>query len=341
MKLALDESTALNELAHRCHWVSPDTTVTSLSCAGEGNMNVVLRGQLSSGGSLIFKQSLPFVARYPQIAAPIERLQSEALFYETIQPIPELAQSTPHIHGFDAASNILCMSDLGPAADYLFVYQHQTDFAVLRPTLATLLQWLSRLHAVPISATDETRLSNQKMRQLNHEHIFDLPWRPDNGLEYSHKVADSAKTLQHDEGLRAVVSRLGDIYLGRCETDSGRRLLHGDFYPGSWVRDTDDRVVIIDPEFCFCGAAEFDVGVFCGHLTFAGFLQSDIQDLLASYSPPPGFSATLTRQFAAAEVIRRILGVAQLPLSVDDDQLVEWLTWAAAMLQTGSPVAAD
>lgn len=336
MKLAPDEQTALNELAHRCHWISPDTTVTSLSCAGEGNMNVVLRGQLSSGSSLIFKQSLPFVARYPQIAAPIERLQSEALFYETIKSIPELAESTPHIHGFDATSHILCMSDLGPAADYLFVYQHQTDFPTLQPTLVTLLQWLSRLHAVPLCAADESRLSNLKMRQLNHEHIFDLPWRPDNGLEYSHEVAESAKLLQHDERLRAVISRLGDIYLGRSEADSGRRLLHGDFYPGSWVQNTDDRVVVIDPEFCFCGAAEFDVGVFCAHLTFAGFLQSDIQSLLASYSPPPGFSPALTRHFAAAEVIRRILGVARLPLNVDESQLVQWLTWAAATLRTDS-----
>ncbi|MCR9197382.1 MAG: phosphotransferase [Planctomycetaceae bacterium] len=333
MKLAPDEQTALNELAHRSRWITPDTTIMSLSSAGEGNMNIVLRGRLSNGGSLIFKQSLPFVARYPQIAAPVERLQSEALFYETIRSIPALVESTPHILGFDADSHILCMSDLGPAADYLFVYQQQTDFDTLRPTLVTLLQWLSRLHAVPVHAGNESRLSNEQMRQLNHEHIFDLPWRPENGLEYSEPVAETADALQQNESLRSAITRLGDIYLGRAEADSGRQLLHGDFYPGSWVRDSSDRVMVIDPEFCFCGAPEFDVGVFCAHLTFAGFEQTEISDLLASYGPPPGFSLGLTRQFAAAEVIRRILGVARLPLHVDERQLVEWLTWAAAIME--------
>jgi len=57
---------------------------------------------------------------------------------------------------------------------------------------------------------------------------------------------------------------LGDLYLS-----DGPTLLHGDFYPGSWLRTT-QGIRIIDPEFAFTGAAEFDVGVFAAHLAFTG-----------------------------------------------------------------------
>lgn len=305
-------------------------------------MNVVLRAQLSHGGSLIFKQSLPFVARYPQIAAPIERLQSEALFYDIIKADPMVAKFTPQILGFDAASNILCMSDLGSAADFLFVYQRQTVFDSLRPALVTLLQWLSRLHAIAISSDDQARLQNDGMRQLNREHIFALPWQPDNGLEYAERVAEVAGRLQQDDRLHSRIRQLGDIYLGHEDARSGQRLLHGDFYPGSWVQADHDLPLVIDPEFCFCGAAEFDVGVLWAHLTFAGFRQTDIQNVLvSSYRQPSGFSLPLARAFAAAEVIRRLLGVARLPLNADENQQVDWLTWAAATLRADLQHAAN
>ena len=48
--------------------------VTSVSIAGEGNMNVTLRVTLAAGDSkesIIVKQSRPFVAKYDSIPAPL------------------------------------------------------------------------------------------------------------------------------------------------------------------------------------------------------------------------------------------------------------------------------
>jgi 5-methylthioribose kinase len=54
--------------------------------------------------------------------------------------------------------------------------------------------------------------------------------------------------------------------------------------------------------------------------------------LLQSYVPPPGFSVPLALSFAGIEIIRRLLGVAQLPLRADDDQQVAWLQRGAELL---------
>ena len=47
----------------------------------------------------------------------------------------------------------------------------------------------------------------------------------------------------------------GERYLAE-----GSTLLHGDYYPGSWMT-VDDAVFVIDPEFSFKGFPEFDLGV--------------------------------------------------------------------------------
>ena len=41
---------------------------------------------------------------------------------------------------------------------------------------------------------------------------------------------------------------------------NGDTLLHGDYYPGSWMR-VRERLYIIDPEFSFAGPKEFDLGI--------------------------------------------------------------------------------
>ena len=76
-------------------------------------------------------------------------------------------------------------------------------------------------------------------------------------------------------------------------------------------------VVIIDPEFAFIGPPEFDIGVLIAHFTFAGVAQMQLMMALANYNAPAGFSIPLAWAFAGAEVVRRLLGVAQLPLAAD------------------------
>jgi 5-methylthioribose kinase len=57
--------------------------ILSVEKPGEGNMNVVLRIRTNKR-SFIVKQSRPFVQKYPDIAAPIERIDVEYQFYKAV-----------------------------------------------------------------------------------------------------------------------------------------------------------------------------------------------------------------------------------------------------------------
>ena len=72
---------------------------------------------------------------------------------------------------------------------------------------------------------------------------------------------------------------------------------------------------VIDPEFCFCGDAEFDLGVFAAHLLLAGEPAERAERVLQLYQPPAGakISPELACQYAGVEIMRRLIGVAQIP----------------------------
>ena len=82
-------------------------------------------------------------------------------------------------------------------------------------------------------------------------------------------------------------------------------LLHGDYFPGSWLRSA-AGLRIIDPEFCFFGPPEFDAGVMLAHMLLAG------QARRVAF---PGLDRALVDRFAGIEIMRRLIGVAQLPLA--------------------------
>ena len=65
----------------RISLLAPDETIERSERAGDGNMNLVLR-VVTNRRSLIVKQSRPWVEKYPQIAAPAERIAAEIRFYQ-------------------------------------------------------------------------------------------------------------------------------------------------------------------------------------------------------------------------------------------------------------------
>ena len=57
---------------------------------------------------------------------------------------------------------------------------------------------------------------------------------------------------------------LGERYLRQ----NGSSLIHGDLFPGSLLQTGSGELRVIDPEFCFCGDPEFDIGVFYANCCF-------------------------------------------------------------------------
>ena len=213
----------------------------------------------------------------------------------------------------DAANGVLALTDLGDRPDRLALYARD---GVLRPAeLDALVDWLGALHRRFAGAPEAAHLENRAMRELNHAHIFVIPYQPGNGLDldlHTPGLNALAAELQADAALVAACARLGEDYLAPPGPDA--TLLHGDYYPGSWLAGAGGDVVI-DPEFGFYGTAAFDLGVLLAHLALADQPPALAERALARYDGPA--DAAQARRFAAAEVLRRVLGVSQLPLALD------------------------
>ena len=300
---------ALEHFLHAAGWLAPARHVRSVTSPGAGNMNVTARVTADDGTSFILKQSLPYVAKYPHIAAPETRILSEIAFHRAVATAPEVASRLPELLFFAPAHRLAAFADLGPTSDMTAMY---TGARPTPATLAELLTWLAALHHLQLRPDDwGEALANRPMRALNHEHIFQVPLTGDGAPDLdaiTPGLHNAATALRADNAYRAKVRLLGEVYLA-----DDAFLLHGDFYPGSWLLQ-DGATKIFDAEFAFFGRPEFDVGVFVAHLLLAGYPLRATDDALTHYPAPPTFSADLVRAFAGVEVMRRLLGVAQLPL---------------------------
>jgi 5-methylthioribose kinase len=274
-------------------FLRPGESIRTVSKAGEGNMNLTLR--VGTGArSFILKQARPWVEKYPSIAAPPGRALVEGAFYRAASKDDALRGAMPALLGEDRDSAVLVLSDLGEAKDFTGLYRGES---LSKDQLEFLLSYLASLHR--ISFGNDTVFANREMRALNHEHIFRLPLAPENGIDLDRitpGLGEAARELIADRAYVSRVRELGALYLA-----DGESLLHGDFFPGSWLR-TPEGIRIIDPEFCFLGTPSFDHGVLLAHLH------------LGRQHPETGGFDSTARAFAGAEIMRRLIGVAQLPL---------------------------
>ena len=311
-------ATYLRELGY----LIPGERIERVRRAGEGNMNVTLR-VLTSRRQFILKQSRPWVAKYPELEAPVARILIERDFSRAVARDRFLSGRLPELLRADDTNYVLLLEDLGEVDDLSLVYRQEE--AMSRKQLATLLRFAGQLHQLQVREFPE----NRELRLLNHAHIFDLPLRPDNGfpLDAIHPgLAQVARPYQHDEKLRAVATQLGEIYLA-----PGPALIHGDFYPGSFL-EGEDGVYVIDAEFAHLGRPEFDLGVLMAHLLMSRAEEKRILQIDTDYAKPAGFDAQLARRFCYLEIIRRIIGIAQLPLTLTLDERARLLERARAGL---------
>lgn len=285
------------------------SNIVDITKAGEGNMNITLRVKNEDGKTLILKQSPPYCEKYPSIPAPQERALSEAMFYQLANKKIQDNNYFPKVHHIDSENFILTMDDLGEANDYSYLYSGES---IALQDLKIITTILSNLHN--IEELKKSDLSNKKMRELNHQYIFIQPLE---NTDYQNLEAitpgltkASDFIIKHN-GFKGIVRELGRRYL-----EEGNRLCHGDFYPASWLK-TDKGIYIIDPEFAFVGLAEFDYGVMLAHLFLSKQSNEAVNYMIEQYKAPENFNHKMALQFAGVEIMRRLLGVAQLPLKSD------------------------
>ncbi|MBI1289079.1 MAG: phosphotransferase [Flavobacteriales bacterium] len=304
--------------------------LTHIGLAGEGNMNVVLR-VFTDQRSFILKQSRPWVNKYPSVAAPSDRILTEYHFYEVVRKNEVIREYTPEIFWFDEKNFILCMEDFGPSNDFTSIYRKDTDLQ--KSEMADIARVVSELHFNFKDLQESERITNRKLRVLNHQHIFELPLQAKNGFDLDGVVLglqSATAKFRNDEKLKKYAAELGGIYLA----DDGTRLLHGDYYPGSWLK-TDNGFRMIDPEFCFTGPAEFELGVCVAHLKMAQQSDSLIKDLFVYYHFDSRFDGSLFSKFSGMEIMRRLIGLAQLPLELNLKERLSLLDEAYELVVNG------
>lgn len=299
------EPLVLQEYLQKHKLINEDETIRKLEVPGDGNMNLTLR-VVTDKQSFVVKQSNGFVQKFPSIPAPRERAEMETEFYKRVQNLEGVMEFMPDHLFLDSKNYLQVIEDLGGSSDFTFAYGE--DRCLDRETVSTLIDFLKNLHGKTRGAES---LENIEMRILNHEHIFILPFIKNGSidLESIHPglghVAN--ETIFRSPAIADAARELGDIYL----STNNHALLHGDFFPGSWL-DTKNGIRIIDPEFCFTGTPEYDLGVFAAHLILCGWEQGEVYEVLDAYGK---LDKRLVMGFMATEILRRLFGVAQLPVT--------------------------
>ncbi|MCG2462687.1 phosphotransferase [Flavobacteriaceae bacterium F89] len=326
MIILKSEKSALQAYLKTKGWLKPNEIVTAIEVPGKGNMNFTLRIK-TRNRSFIIKQSRGYVEKYPQVPAPEERVLREAEFYNLTGLHDHLRKQMPEVYGIDIENHVLQLEDLGTGTDYSFLYEKNNFLA--ETELRPIIEFTAYLHRSINTKTTATRLANRPMRQLNHEHIFVYPYLEENGLNLDtvlmglHEVGQRFK---NDLALKKVIAELGKRYLS-----DGASLLHGDYFPGSWLR-TDHGFKVIDPEFGFFGDPEFEIGVTLAHLKMAAQTNDLIQKAISIYKEIAPLDVILCEQFIAVEILRRILGLAQLPLALNLEERMKLLEEAHSIL---------
>ncbi|MDN3667230.1 phosphotransferase [Algibacter miyuki] len=274
--------------------------ILSIKKPGEGNMNVVLRVRTNIR-SFIIKQSRPFVQKYQEITAPIERIDVEYQFYKAITN-KTIAPHIPKILAYNAENYLLILEDLGDCKDMSYLYNDRT---IATPQLHQLIDIASEIHkSTPVAYPE-----NMELRLLNHQHIFVLPFLKDSEFSLDaiqEGLQELALIYRNDDALKKEIAKVGEQYLS-----AGNTLLHGDYYPGSWMTK-ENHTYVIDPEFSFMGFAEFDIGVMAAHSVMITMNIDCLETIQNRY--PSKLNRSLLAQVAGIEIMRRLIGLAQLPL---------------------------
>ena len=309
--LELNDRSSLAGFLIEKGWLGEAEQLLSCEKPGEGNMNLTMR-VVTNRRRFILKQARPWVEKYDHIPAPSDRITYERRFYERVASIPDIRDRMPRLMEADSMSRTIVLEDLEGAADMTWVYRGDR---IDESALESLGHYLHTLHSSTSGQVDPA-FANRDMRALNHQHIFEIPLAEDCGLElekFEAGLEASASKLKADAAYVGAVQDLGRRYLA-----DGPCLVHGDYFPGSWLQSK-SGVFVTDPEFCFYGDPELDIGMATAHLSL-GKQSSSARIFLdaATDLRSQGPDVALIARYAGVEIMRRIIGVAQLPLAPTD-----------------------
>ena len=284
---------------------------------GDGNINWVRRVR-SPERSRVVKQARPALEKFPEYEASTERLLHEARFYELARPF-DRAGVCPQVLHLDAEQSVLVLEDLGACERLDAALERGAD---VTQAAAALADFLGRVHAGTRDITLAADFSNAEMRRLHGDHIFHLPYRP-NDFPLSPAVEARALRIQHDTDLIATLDTAYARYLGE-----GECLIHGDVQPANILLAAGGPK-LLDAEIAHFGGPAFDIGQLLGHLLLPAAARGRAQAMLPSlravwraYVAAAGArnsDLAAAARYAGIELLRRTLGAARVPAVASDD----------------------
>jgi len=306
--------------------------VARIEAAGDGNINWVRRVCVD-GRCFVVKQARLHLERFPEYQAPTERIVCEARYYETVRALDREAVC-PTVMRFDPDARVLVLEDLGAAPRLEAVLASGGDASAVASRLGRFLGAVHGATAGDGSLSD--RFANDAMRRLHGDHIFVLPFAP-NEFPLAAPVRARAEAIWRDGRIAAVARDAYAQYLG-----STAALVHADVQATN-VLVAPRGAVLLDAEIAHAGDPAFDLGTLFAHLWLPAVARGEVQradaairDARAAYArAAPGADANLDERavrYAAIEMLRRTLGAARVTAVAEPAASLRVVDFASALL---------
>ena len=300
--------------------------------AGDGNINWVRRVR-AGDRSFVVKQARPHLERFPEYQAPTTRIVCEARYLEVARPLDRDAVC-PGVVRFDEAARVLVLEDLGAAPRLDAVLASGGD---VRGVAQRIARFLGAVHtATADDASLAARFENDAMRRLHGDHIFALPFQP-NEFPLPAAVRARAEAIWRDGRVAAIAAEAYERYL-----DPHGALVHGDVQAGN-VLVAARGAVLLDAEIAHIGDPAFDLGMLFAHLWLPAVARGAANDADAAIhaawrayaSAMADVDASLHERavrYAAIEMLRRTLGAARVAAVEQEAASLRVVDFALALL---------
>ena len=306
--------------------------VARVEPAGDGNINWVRRVRVGDR-SFVVKQARLHLERFPEYQAPTERIVCEARYLDTVRPFDRDAVC-PVVIRFDEDARVLVLEDLGDAKRLDAVLASGGD---VRGIAQRLARFLGAVHAATANdASLAAHFENDAMRRLHGEHIFELPFQP-NEFPLPAAVRARAEAIWHDGRVAAVAHEAYARYLARDGV-----LVHGDVQAGN-VLIAARGAVLLDAEIAHIGDPAFDLGMLFAHLWLPAVSRGVASEADAAlHAAWRAYATAMTEvdaslhpravRYAAIEMLRRTLGAARVAVVEEAAASLRVVDFAVALL---------
>jgi len=319
----------------------------------EGNINLIFRvfsERDPIGKSVLVKQAMPHSRRYPDFKLPQSRakLENEMLEIEN----KYCPGSVPRVYFYDADMFAILMEDLNRHIIMRYGLMKQVRYPLFAEHIGTFLArtlfYTSDLYLAPSDKKPMVAaFINPVLCKITEDLVFTEPYIDHPNNHWTDGLTPHVKKIHADDSLRSEMMVLKEAFITHAQA-----LVHGDLHTGSiMVNESETRV--IDPEFGYFGPMGFDIGAVLGNLVlsyasqefhageekereaYRAWLLDTIREVWTFFEKEfnllwdtqlndqwssEGFREKYilsllqdTAGFGAAKIMRRVIGLAQVP----------------------------